>query len=123
PGCLRRPPRRLPAAGARTAPASGPADVGGAGAGAAAGFRPGRHRLPPGAEVPALAARQLAGAGAAGPGLRHRLGLGTAGPAPGPRALLPALPPVPRRLEAPDAGQLLQSLSTEWARTLVWCTI
>ena len=54
---------------------------------AAGGFDAGRHPLPPGAALPAVAAGQLDRyAGDRAAVLRHRLGLGAARPAPRPRA-------------------------------------
>ena len=76
-----------------------------------AGFDPGRHRLPPGAEVPAVAAGKL---GHAGRSRRCAFDIGwdwvPLTQRHGREKFLPALPAVPRRQEAPAAGQLFAAL-------------
>ena len=74
-------------------------------------FDAGRHRLPPGAALPRRGS-PAAGTTAEAQALRFDIGWDWVpfDPAPRPREVLPALPPVPRRQEAPAAGQLFAAL-------------
>src|SRR3546814_20589872 len=69
-----------------------------------------RHPVPPGAEVPLVAAVELGRRRRARAELRYLLGVGAVLAAPRPREVLPALQAVPRRPEAPPAGQLFAAL-------------
>src|SRR3546814_11479019 len=69
-----------------------------------------RPILPPGAEVPLVAAVELGRRRRARAELRHLLGVGAVLAAPRPREVLPALQAISRRQEAPAAGQLFAAL-------------
>src|SRR3546814_12911851 len=73
--------------------------------------------LPPGAEVPLVAAVELGRRRRARAELRYLLGVGAVLAAPRPREVLPALQAVPRRQEAPAAGQLFAALHPAGARS------
>src|SRR3546814_7748013 len=75
-----------------------------------------RPILPPGAEVPLVAAVELGRRRRARAELRHLLGVGAVLAAPRPRKVLPALQAISRRQETPAAGQLFAALHPAGAR-------
>ena len=82
----------------------------------------GRHPVPPGAALPAVAAA-AAGTTPQAQALRFDIGWDWVplDAAPRPREVLPALPAVPRRQEAPAAGQLFAALHPAGARRGARC--